>query len=167
MILEMRFTGYDLLQTTIAVIFGVGIGIIIGHFGISEYVSDGVRNRRSLSNVADIDSFFQQNINNESIGEYLKQLTWQPHVGGTPEDEITLVNFIQTEMAKANLITKTSEYEVLLSYPKREEGMRNYVAVHDGDGSIVWEEGIELKSAEVEEIISPSQNNSLVFNPFM
>ena len=85
MILEMRFTGYDLLQTTIAVIFGVGIGIIIEHFGISEYASDGVRNRRSLSNVADIDSFFQQNINNESIGEYLKQLTWQPHVGGTPE----------------------------------------------------------------------------------
>ena len=62
---------------------------------------------------------------------------------------------------------KISEYDVLLSYPNREEGERNWVGVCRLNHS----DGCELvpgtKSAEVEEILDESQDNPLVFNPFM
>lgn len=96
-----------------------------------------------------------------SVRAHLAILAKDPHTGGTDEDEITLVNFVDAEMKKAHLTVKISEYEVLLSYPQREEGMRNYVAVTDFFGEII------IKSAEVEEILSESQDNPLVFNPFM
>ena len=71
-------------------------------------------------------------------------------------------------MEKANLNVKISEYDVLLSYPRREDGLRNYVAVHDSNGNIILDEsGNEVKSAEVEEILAESQDNPLVFNPFI
>jgi hypothetical protein len=62
---------------------------------------------------------------------------------------------------------KISEYEVLLSYPKREEGKRNWVGVckMDSPNDCILVSG--TKSAEVEEILDESQNNTLVFNPFM
>ena len=63
---------------------------------------------------------------------------------------------------------KISEYEVLLSYPSREEGKRNWVAVCQKQNE---DEPCKLvngtKSAEVEEILDESQRHSLVFNPFM
>jgi len=71
-------------------------------------------------------------------------------------------------MKKANLNVKIYDYDVLLSYPQRAAGMRNYVAVHDSNGNIILDDtGHEVKSAEVEEILTESQDNSLVFNPFI
>ena len=71
-----------------------------------------------------------------------------------------LVEFIKSIMEAAEMTVKIPEYEVLLSYPQREEGKRNCVSLHKGSDEL-W------RSAEVEEILAPSQNNSLVFNPFM
>ena len=45
--------------------------------------------------------------------------------------------------------------------------MRNYVAIHDQNNELVTVDGVELKSAEVEQILDESQNNTKVFNPFM
>ena len=107
---------------------------------------------------------FDNSITGASIKSHLEVLAKDPHTGGTPEDEVTLVNFIKNHMETAQLTVKISEYEVLLSYPQREEGLRNYVAVTAFNGTAVNE---IVKSAEVEEILSPSQDNPLVFNPFM
>ena len=93
-------------------------------------------------------------------------------MGGTPEEENTLVGMIEDHMKDSGLTVKTSEYEVLLSYPRIEEGQRNYIAIIDrangnADDIITDDDGSLLKSAEVEEILAPSQDNPKVLNPFM
>ena len=93
-------------------------------------------------------------------------------MGGTPEEENTLVGMIEDHMKDSGLTVKTSEYEVLLSYPRIEEGQRNYIAIIDkpngnADDIITDENGNLVKSAEVEEILAPSQDNPKVLNPFM
>ena len=99
-------------------------------------------------------------------------MTADPHVGGTPEEENTLVGMIEDHMRDSGLTVKTSEYEVLLSYPRIEEGQRNYIAIinkenGNADDIITDENGNLVKSAEVEEILAPSQDNPKVLNPFM
>jgi len=76
---------------------------------------------------------------------------------------------IEDHMRDSGLTVKTSEYEVLLSYPQIEEGMRNYIAIIDKQGGDIIEDenGNLVKSAEVEEILAPSQDNPKVLNPFM
>ena len=79
---------------------------------------------------------------------------------------------IEDHMRDSGLTVKTSEYEVLLSYPRIEEGMRNYIAIIDKQGGnaddiILDDNGNLVKSAEVEEILAPSQDNPKVLNPFM
>ena len=75
---------------------------------------------------------------------------------------------IEDHMRDSGLTVKTSEYEVLLSYPRIEEGMRNYIAIIDKADNIIEDEnGNLVKSAEVEEILAPSQDNPKVLNPFM
>ena len=79
---------------------------------------------------------------------------------------------IEDHMKDSGLTVKTSEYEVLLSYPRIEEGQRNYIAIIDkpngnADDIIADENGNLVKSAEVEEILAPSQDNPKVLNPFM
>ena len=100
-----------------------------------------------------------------------EKLTADPHVGGTPEEENNLVGMIEDHMRDSGLTVKTSEYEVLLSYPRIEEGMRNYIAIIDKPGGdandIMEDENGLVKSAEVEEILAPSQDNPKVLNPFM
>ena len=93
-------------------------------------------------------------------------------MGGTPEEENTLVGMIEDHMKDSGLTVKTSEYEVLLSYPRIEEGQRNYIAIIDkangnADDIITDDNGNLVKSAEVEEILAPSQDNPKVLNPFM
>ena len=83
-----------------------------------------------------------------------------PHTGGTEEDEVILVDFIEGIMKDAQMTVQIPEYDVLLSYPQREDGKRNYVYLSQNDTEL-W------RSAEIEEILAESQNNSLVFNPFM
>ena len=99
-------------------------------------------------------------------------MTADPHVGVTPEEENNLVGMIEDHMRDSGLTVKTSEYEVLLSYPRIEEGMRNYIAIiakpgGDANDIIEDENGNLVKSAEVEEILAPSQDNPKVLNPFM
>jgi len=118
-----------------------------------------------------INEVFDQSITGDSIRANLQFLSKDPHTGGTAEDEVVLVNYINDKMTSAGLEVKISEYEVLLSYPQREDGLRNYVAVdapeRDNEGSITGNWTEIIRSAEVEEILSPSQDNPLVFNPFM
>ena len=82
-------------------------------------------------------------------------------------------------MEEAGMTIVEKKYEVLLSYPKREEGQRNYVALKDKNDMIIE----SSKSAEVEEILDETQVQSfkthlssmsrcfqddpLVFNPFI
>ena len=91
------------------------------------------------------------------------------HVGGTEEEEgqAGVAGMIEQHMRDSGLTVKVSSYDVLLSYPQRAEGMRNYVAIHDQNDELVTVDGVELKSAEVEQILDESQNNTKVFNPFM
>ena len=84
-----------------------------------------------------------------------------PHTGGTEEDEVILVSFIEGIMKDAQMTVQIPEYDVLLSYPQREDGKRNYVYLSTANDTELW------RSAEIEEILAESQNNSLVFNPFM
>ena len=107
--------------------------------------------------------FFNSTISNDTIKDYLINLTKEPHPAGTDEDEVVLVEYIEDVMKKAEMEVKISEYEVLLSYPQSEDGMRNYVAILHENGTLIE----ESKSAEVEEILSDSQNNTNVLNPFM
>ena len=79
-------------------------------------------------------------------------------------EENTLVGMIEDHMKDSGLTVKTSEYEVLLSYPRIEEGPRNYITFIDNangnaDDIITDGNGNLVKSAEVEEILAPSQDN--------
>ena len=122
--------------------------------------SDIVSSSQSLPDVIDL---FNSTIQAESLKNNLDILAKDPHTGGTYEDEVVLVGFIEKLMQEAGMEVKIPEYDVLLSYPQREDGKRNFVAIVDAQGKIIE----ETKSAEVEEILADSQNNSLVFNPFM
>ena len=160
----------SIIITIIGAVIGLGIGIVIGHFGIEKNVDPTLPPTVPPSDDVKLDpiGLILSNVDNGTISEYLKVLAKDPHTAGTYEDEVVLVDFITQNMREANLKVKISEYEVLLSYPKREEGMRNYVAVHDQDGNIITDAvGNEVKSAEVEEILAASQDNPLVFNPFI
>ena len=75
-------------------------------------------------------------MDNENIREWLRKLTKDPHVGGTPEEEVYVAGLVEDHMRAEGLTVKVSSYDVLLSYPKREEGLRNYVAIHDKNGEI-------------------------------
>ena len=146
---------------------GVGIGIIIGHFAIEKPSGESSQPPNDDVKV-DPAGLILSSVDNNTISEYLKVLARDPHTAGTHEDETVLVDYIVGKMRNANLQVKVPEYDVLLSYPQREDGKRNYVAVHDQSGNIVTDEnGNELKSTEVEEILAPSQDNPLVFNPFI
>ena len=103
---------------------------------------------------------FWNNFKAESIQDSLRTLAKDPHTGGTEEDEVILVDFIEGIMKNAQMTVQIPEYDVLLSYPQREDGKRNYVYLSQNDTEL-W------RSAEIEEILAESQNNSLVFNPFM
>ena len=70
------------------------------------------------------------------------------------------MDLIESHMKSAGLNVSIFEYDVLLSYPSRANP--NYVAVK------VKESGEEFDlSSKVEEILDDSQDNPLVFNPFM
>ena len=83
-------------------------------------------------------------------------------------------------MEEAGMTVVEKKYKVLLSYPKREEGQRNFVALKNDQNEIIE----SSKSAEVEEILDETQVQSqsvttlfiifflkkddpLVFNPFI
>jgi hypothetical protein len=59
-------------------------------------------------------------------------------------------------MEEAGMTVVEKTYRVLLSYPKREEGQRNYVALKNDKNEIIE----SSKSAEVEEILDETQVQS-------
>ena len=140
-----------------------GLGIVTGVFGIDNTDELEVKPREN------VDDRILESIDNLSIREWLKKLTVDPHVGGTEEEEgqAGVAGMIEQHMRDSGLTVKVSSYDVLLSYPQRAEGMRNYVAIHDQNNELITVDGVELKSAEVEQILDESQNNTKVFNPFM
>ena len=140
-----------------------GLGIITGVFGINK--SDELE----LSVRENVDDKLINSIDPLSIREWLRKLTVDPHVGGTVEEEgqAGVAGMVERHMRESGLTVKISSYDVLLSYPQRAEGERNYVAIHRNGVLATDEDGEELKSAEVEQILDESQNNTKVYNPFM
>ena len=147
----------------IAAAIAFGLGIVTGVFGIDNGGDELVAPREN------VDAKLMDNIDNERIREWLRRLTVDPHVGGTEEEEgqAGVAGMIEKHMRESGMTVKVSSYDVLLSYPRREAGERNYVAIHKDKQLVVDETDGELKSAEVEQILDASQNNTKVFNPFM
>ena len=147
----------------IAAAIAFGLGIVTGVFGIDNNGGELVAPREN------VDAKLVNNIDNERIREWLRRLTVDPHVAGTDEEEgqAGVAGMIERHMVDSGLTVKVSSYDVLLSYPRRETGQRNFVAIHKNKQLAHDETGGELKSAEVEQILDASQNNTKVFNPFM
>ena len=123
---------YSVVTCSVVGLLAFTVGILIGSFGINT--GDEVASYKAFD--GDATGFLINNIDNNRIRSWLKEITKDPHVGGTDEEEKALAGMIENHMIDSGLKTKVSEYEVLLSYPKREDGLRNYVAMVDKNGNI-------------------------------
>ncbi|CAK8692129.1 unnamed protein product [Clavelina lepadiformis] len=129
---------------------GLGIGIIIGYFGIQESVP---------TENESIHKKLMKEISNERIEQNLWDITRKPHIAGRDTDEKVLVERIKNDWENAGLDSVVVHpYDVLLSYPLQSDS--NYVALLDKDGN-------EYEVSQKKElVIDEEQNDPDVVNPF-
>nr|XP_033808392.1 putative N-acetylated-alpha-linked acidic dipeptidase isoform X2 [Geotrypetes seraphini] len=133
------------------------IGIVIGRFALAPEVPSWLH---SMSNDGDPSNSqrLMKEIQAENIRKNLEFFTKKPHIAGSEQDEITLVNHIREEWESYLDGVRIHTYNVLLSYPNASDP--NYVAMQ-------WENGTETEqSAKKEKILSPDQEDPNVVNPF-
>jgi len=116
------------------------IGILIGSFAVNTGEDFDAYTVFS----GDASRFLINSIDNNRIRNWLQKITENPHVGGTPEEEEGVALMIEEHMKQEGLQVKVSEYQVLLSYPKRQDGLRNYIAIVDRDGNIKKDEKVPI-----------------------
>lgn len=114
----------------------LGIGIIIGHFGIKKNESTVDYKYSQLTRQVDEKNYktFIDSINANNIEANLKDLTSRPHMAGLPEDLDSAV-VIENRWKQDGLTVFKPRYNVLLSYPN--ETFVNRVILKDGIGNVI------------------------------
>ncbi|KAL3873956.1 hypothetical protein ACJMK2_037032 [Sinanodonta woodiana] len=157
---------YAVIFLTAAI--GIGIGIVIGRLAmcpdrkeepkVNGIFLPGINEALIKDGDPAIGDELIRTINSENIEKYLRNLTEEPHLAGTPADEKQakeLRDFWQSVGLDHVTITP---YRVLLSYP--EEGDPNVVELLSSNGTVLY------SSPLTEKIINPEENKTGVVPPF-
>ncbi|CAF4768009.1 unnamed protein product [Rotaria sp. Silwood1] len=142
------------ITTTLA----LGLGLIIGHFGISKKTSDTSWKYNRLTRPADPKNYrtFIDSIQAANIEANLKDLTSRPHIAGQLED-LQSAQVIEKQWKLDGLQVTKSKYNVLLSYPNDTE--LNRVNLKLSNGTIIFQ------TSGTEKIYDPTQPKTV--NPFL
>ncbi|CAO2584405.1 Aminopeptidase NAALADL1 [Lemmus lemmus] len=115
----------------------LGLGIILGHFAIPKATEPPAP---STSNSQDLDleilNLVMEQLNASRIRENLRELSKEPHVASSPRDEALVSLLLERWQDTATGLdsAKTYGYNVLLSFPNREQP--NVVEVVGPNGSV-------------------------------
>ncbi|KAL3873960.1 hypothetical protein ACJMK2_037035 [Sinanodonta woodiana] len=147
---------------------GIGIGIAIGRLAIcpdrnEEPKPDGI----FLSGITEalikdgdpaIGDELIRAINSENIEKYLRHLTEEPHLAGTPADEKQAKELRDFWLRVGLDHVTITPYRVLLSYPEQRDP--NFVELLSSNGTVLY------TSPLTEQIINPEENKTGVVPPF-
>jgi len=114
-------------------IFAVITGIVL--YGVISHNSSGYHETETRS-YHDLMLEMQQEINPRLIGENLQVLTEKPHVAGSHQDEVVLVDFIRERWNEYLDDVQVFAYNVSLSYPNHTDV--NYLSLSRADGTEVF-----------------------------
>eukprot|EP00057_Strongylocentrotus_purpuratus_P007572 XP_011662046.1 PREDICTED: glutamate carboxypeptidase 2-like [Strongylocentrotus purpuratus] len=143
-----------------AIAVGIGAGVLIGWYSGPDRVTDSYENaRREADEGISSDLMIEMNV--QFATDVLWDLTRDPHVAGTKENE-KLADDIQTNWTNYGFDAKIYAYDVLLSFPSEVEGEDNAIRILNGSDvyfqSQLKEEPLDDLSREKEDLILPPFN---------
>nr|XP_039259813.1 N-acetylated-alpha-linked acidic dipeptidase 2-like isoform X1 [Styela clava] len=147
----MTSTNRVVLLSMACIAGGIVIGFLIGWF-----------TRPSKDPAPPITDNFAEQIRDEikesNIEEFLRYLAKEPHIAGKEVDEVKLVEYMKTKWQEYGFHVEVHPYDVLLSYPDKNDS--NII-------SVLLENGTEIYQSEAsEKILDESQRSDKVMNPF-
>ncbi|CAF2689426.1 unnamed protein product, partial [Rotaria sp. Silwood2] len=147
-----------IIGAVISIVIALGLGLIIGHFGISKKTSDSSWKYHRLTKPADPKNFqtFIDSIQAANIETNLKDLTSRPHIAGLLED-LQSAQVIEERWKVDGLQVIKPKYNVLLSYPNDTE--LNRVSLKLSNGTITFQ------TSGTEKIYDSTQPKTV--NPFL
>ncbi|CAF2097700.1 unnamed protein product [Rotaria magnacalcarata] len=132
-----------IIGALLGISLALGVGIIIGHFGIRKTNSSMSTKYAHLTRQADPQNYqtFISSVRAANIETDLKDLTSRPHIAGLPED-LESAQVIEERWKRDGLQVTKPKYNVLLSYP--DDDRPNRVTLRSADAGIIIEtEGVE------------------------
>ena len=135
----------------------VAVSILIYYFGKFAR-TDETQHGSTSDDHYDIMLTLQEKINPRFIEENLKTLTEKPHVAGSYQDEVVLVDFIRKKWNAILDDVEVFAYNVTLSYPNETDS--NYVTLTNPDGTDLF------KSHPHEMPLTPSEEAGHVIEGF-
>ena len=107
-----------------------------------------------------------QKISANQIRSNLQHLTEKPHIAGSDRDEVYLADFITQRFGEMKLSVETHEFELLLSFPDREN--KNYVGILDEFGNIKPDSISHYREPNKEgDGVDMDADESLITHPFL
>ncbi|KAL3873958.1 hypothetical protein ACJMK2_037033 [Sinanodonta woodiana] len=147
---------------------GIGIGIAIGRLAmcpdrkeepkVNGIFLPGINEAIIKDGDPAIGDELIRTINSENIEKYLRNLTEEPHLAGTPADEKQAKELRDFWLSVGLDHVTITPYRVLLSYP--EERDPNVVELLSSNGTVLY------TSPLTEKIINPEENKTRVVPPF-
>ncbi|CAF3690344.1 unnamed protein product [Rotaria sp. Silwood1] len=121
-------TNFLIIGAVIATAFALGLGLIIGHFGITKKTSGTSWKYNRLTRPADPKNYrtFIDSIEAANIEANLKNLTSRSHMAGLLED-LESAQVIEEQWKLDGLQVTQPKYNVLLSYPDDSELNRHII----------------------------------------
>ncbi|CAF1435963.1 unnamed protein product [Rotaria sp. Silwood1] len=125
-------TNFLIIGAVIATAFALGLGLIIGHFGITKKTSGTSWKYNRLTRPADPKNYrtFIDSIEAANIEANLKNLTSRSHMAGLLED-LESAQVIEEQWKLDGLQVTQPKYNVLLSYPDDSELNRYFFSIMD------------------------------------
>ena len=147
----------------IVILHALVIGFSIGYYGFQKPIvvlEDVKKVDQSDYDLLLIKENIKSEMSSANIRNFLKHLTKKPHVAGSTQDEVVLVDYVKSNLEKSCDKVETIPYYVLLSYPNETDP--NYLSLISQNGSVLE------KSNYKEPQLAPNEDEPVIdgFNSY-